>query len=165
MKKYKILIGIDGGMNTGVCIIDEPEQQVKFWKTNFWGLIKYLHYSENKKDMFVVIEDPSLIKCIFGDKSKLKKSKAYTAEIGSRVGNVKRETTLIIEYLKLVEIAFKAVPPLNNKGRGAGKMKAPEFEMKYGIGLTLNDHCRDAYKILFHNANINIQGKKLIKIK
>lgn len=135
---YTYYIGIDCGVNTGICVWDKSLKQmryiaslpihkamdeVKYWQRNGLGTI------------LVRIEDARLRKWIPQQKSE-------KAERGRRegAGSVKRDAKIWEDFLTDLSIPFELVPPEKNKT----KVKADYFKKLTGYTERTNSHSRDA---------------------
>lgn len=134
---YSYLIGIDPGVNTGICIwstrtkeimqlqsvpIHKAMETVKIWK-------------EFPGDIFVRVEDARQRKWIPWQKNE-------KAERGKRdgAGSVKRDAKIWEDFLTDIGIPFEMVAPKNNKT----KVRADYFNKLTGYTGKTNEHARDA---------------------
>lgn len=125
-----MLIGIDPGKQTGVCVYDTKTKIiVDLYETNFWGLIGLI---EIWKDEFFILEKPNS-KHVWHEAKTIKHAKV----IGANVGSVYREAELIEEYLKLKGYKHKTVHP-------KGKKTLEEFKLITGYKRNATEHERDA---------------------
>lgn len=138
MSNYKFYIGIDPGVNCGICVwsaedkqirairstkIHEAMEQVKFWHVSWPGKV------------FVRFEDARQRKWI-------PRQKTESAERGRRegAGSVKRDCSIWEDYLKSIGVPFEMVPPKNNKT----KVNADYFKKLTGWTGQTNEHSRDS---------------------
>lgn len=134
-----VLIGIDPGVQTGFCVIEdrdivivssglmtEIQDQVLEWK----------EYCERKgKGLRVYVEDARL--------RKWYPNKSHAVLQG--VGSVKRSSQLWESFLTLKEIDFEMVHPI----KGGTKWKADTFKRITGWEKRTNKHGRDAAMLIF----------------
>ncbi len=140
---YRFYIGIDTGVNTGLCIWSKPNKKihwldaykiheamdvVKDWVKNYPG------------DVFIRVEDARLRKWIPREKNA-------KDEAGRRegAGSVKRDAIIWEDFLKSIRAEFEMVAPKNNKT----KMKAEYFGKVTGWTEQTNEHTRDAAMLVF----------------
>lgn len=143
---HKILIGIDTGVNTGICVygrikkvfvslecgkIHNSMELVKIWYNAKQG-------SEDK--VFVRVEDARLRKWIPQQKNE-------KAELGraAGAGSVKRDAQIWEHFLTDLGVDFEMVAPKNNKT----KLDAVMFKRITGWQNKTNGHSRDAGMLVF----------------
>jgi TATA-box binding protein (TBP) (component of TFIID and TFIIIB) len=131
--KYQVMIGIDCGVNTGICVyipdtkylrlvatkkIHEAMDDVKYWKSVTPGGI------------LVRVEDARK-RTWFGKATK---------EVLQGAGSIKRDSKIWEDFLKDLNVDYEMVAPKNNKT----KLSAPVFSKMTGYPLPTNEHGRDA---------------------
>ena len=136
-KEAKILIGIDPGVNTGICIIRRGYgidiKTVSMLEA--MGMLLRLIEANERPDMFLRFEDAR--KRTWFDKSGPEKWQG--------AGSIKRDCQLWEEFCKRYGVAFEAVPPKNN----ATKLKADFFKKLTGHTEKTDEHGRDAAMLIF----------------
>jgi len=162
------IIGIDGGAKTGVAIVnpDAPKKKEieKLITTDFWGVMDIINdYRHNGYEVIVGVENPDLIKPLYNKKVRVGKNyiptrtavKAYAhnpkilnsvvnqiSAISQSVGKVKRESTLLIEFLTRANIEFYQVKPASRKwDKGIVK--------QLGYFGQSSEHSRDGLKMAY----------------
>ena len=141
--KYDYIIGIDVGVNTGICIWSRKHRQLVL--VDCMTILQAINYvsgfiSTDQKNVFVRIEDPRLRKWI-------PKQKEEKAERGRNrgAGSVMRDAQIWEEYLIAQKIPYELVAPKNNKT----KTTAPYFRQITGWKAPTNEHARDAAMLVF----------------
>lgn len=136
--KYKIIIGIDCGVNTGICVwitetktvrhiasvmIHQAMKSVVYWNDNYPGGVK------------VRVEDARKRKWIPRQKNE-------KAELGRRegAGSVKRDAKIWEDFLNDIRVDYEMVAPKNNKT----KVSACFFKKLTNYSGPTNEHGRDA---------------------
>ena len=125
----KIAIGIDPGLQTGVCIWNMQDQKIeKLCKTDFWGAIEILDRYQvktmvNEIDLKVFIENPAANKPVFQKRIAGIQEQRKINKIADNIGQNKKEGLLLIAYCHKRGIAYDAVTPKQSKLK-------PEFFMK-----------------------------------
>lgn len=141
MKNKSIYIGIDPGVDTGICIWDADKKVIVDLITlNFWSVIDLVLYYQKLKDtvLTVVVEDPNLNKAIHWNQKKSVGGLNAATKIAQNVGMNKKEASLILQYLKINDFQYKAIKPT------ARKVTASYFKQLTGYEKRTNQHCRDA---------------------
>lgn len=135
---YTYYIGIDCGVNTGICVWDKKLKQmryiaslpihkamdeIKYWQRNGLG------------EIFVRVEDARL-------RTWIPRQKNEKAERGRRIGagSVKRDAKIWEDFLTDLGIPFEMVAPKNNKT----KVDSEYFKKITGYDERTNTHERDA---------------------
>jgi hypothetical protein len=133
VKKFKYIIGIDPGVNTGVCVwitetrcirhlsdakIHDAMEIVKWFKEN------------NPGDVFVRVEDARK-RTWFG--------KAGPGQLQG-AGSIKRDCKIWEDFLESMHIEFEMVAPKNN----ITKLDAKRFKMISKYDGRTTEHSRDA---------------------
>ncbi len=137
----KIVIGIDPGISTRVCVWDTDNMKFLHFSTlSFWPTITVLskYRREYGDGLAVVIEDPNLNKAMhWGNKGSVKGFNPAT-KIAQNVGQNKKEAELIIKYLESNGVKFQAIKPTSKK------VNAEQFKSFSGYEGRTNQHVRDA---------------------
>lgn len=137
-RAYKILIGIDCGVNTGICVwltetktvrhissvmINHAMNSVVYWHHNYPGGVK------------VRVEDARKRKWI-------PRQATEKAERGRRegAGSVKRDAKIWEDFLEDIKVDYEMVAPKNNKT----KVNADFFKKISKYSGPTNEHGRDA---------------------
>jgi len=141
----KILIGIDPGVHTGICMMQDGKisllATVDFWKAI--DIIDSAYPICASTNLSVVIEDPSQNKPTFARSVEgLKKQ----SRISQNVGSNKREATLLIEYCKRNGIDVVAIKPTK---RSLTKLPAETFKKLTGWEGQSSEHSRDAAMLIW----------------
>ena len=161
----KIVIGIDPGRHTGICILGslgKKKHPPLLYTTSFWGCVgKLLNIKGfadlSKAEMHVYIEDPNINKPVFipwnGEAQSFNlvaarhpESMRHILPIALRksqdVGSNKRDARLLMEFMDVERIAFTAVRP-------GKKLAAKEFGNITGYKKRTSQHERDAMMLAF----------------
>jgi hypothetical protein len=138
MTNYTYYIGIDPGVNTGICVwsaadrhirvirsakIHEAMNEVLFWRTAWPGKV------------FVRFEDARQRKWIPRQKNERAEKGLWAG-----AGSVKRDCTIWEDYLTSIGVPFEMVAPKNNRT----KVAADYFKKLTGWPDKTNEHSRDA---------------------
>lgn len=135
---HTILVGIDTGVNTGICVYSRTEKKILSLDTvkihQALTLVKLTH-ELNAGRLFVRVEDARLRKWVPRQKNE-------SAERGRRegAGSVKRDASVWEDFLTDMEIPFEMVAPKNN----ATKMKPDFFKKITKWEGKTTSHSRDA---------------------
>lgn len=136
--KYTYYIGIDCGVNTGICVWDSARKKMQYLNSlpihKAMDEVKYWQrYSVDK--IFVRVEDARLRKWVPHEKNE-------KAERGRRegAGSVKRDAKIWEDFLNDIGIPYELVAPKDNKT----KVDAEYFKKLTGYDKRTNDHERDA---------------------
>lgn len=149
-KKHKVnvYIGIDTGVHTGIAIWNSSLKKfTKLLTLDFWGCINLLELEKvvNDNNFMVYIEDPTQNKPIFKNKL-VGKEVASQLKIAQNVGSVKRETSLMIEWMRDNDIAHIAVKPTK---KTLSKLTSENFQHYTGYLGVCSQHARDAAMLVF----------------
>ena len=131
--KKKYIIGIDTGVNTGVCIYDAEKKEVVLMKTV--SILKAFKHIEKiaKEVKLIIVEDARQVRF------NLDRAKAQGA------GSVKRDCQIWEEFVGINEISNMFVRP-NKK---ITKINAKTFKQITGYTERTNEHNRDAYMLIY----------------
>lgn len=136
-RKYQALIGIDTGTNTGFAIWNRTTKSfveistLKIHQAIF--RIKEMH--DNGQSILVRVEDARKRKW-FGNAGREKLQGA---------GSVKRDASVMEDFLKDYNIPFELVAPKSNKT----KLDAKQFKQITGFTGITNVHGRDAAMMVY----------------
>lgn len=129
------VIGIDPGKTTGFADYDVDAGElclVESW--SFWLTFEFVLSFYDRSSTLVIVEDASLISPTFHHAAHSEAAKAMTSQ---RVGQVKRESQLLIEGLRRAGFFVQGVKP-------RGKINATQFQRLTGWQGRTNQHSRDA---------------------
>lgn len=138
MKIYKYYIGIDCGVNTGICVWSREDKRIRHIATvrihEAMEGVKFWHKT-NPGGVFVRVEDARKRKWI-------PKQKDEKAERGRRegAGSVKRDALIWEDFLESLNVPFEMVAPKNNKT----KVEADFFKKLTHYNGSTSTHARDA---------------------
>ena len=140
----QVIIAIDPGQSNGVAIFEQNAENngyyLKELKTlSFWDLINFITVVFDVGGVLFLVEDANLNKPVFSKDMSL----YQVIKKAQSVGAVKRETSLLIEYLKMDNLPFEQIRPLRGAKDTARKRA---FIIDTGIERS-NQHVRDAYFI------------------
>lgn len=137
-KLYKYYIGIDTGVQTGMCIWDREEKEITIIST-----VKIHHAIKDVENwvrawpgqIYVRVEDARLRKWIPEEENE-------KAERGRRegAGSVKRDASIWEDFLTDLGVDFEMVAPKNNKT----KVTADYFKNLTRYTGSTSKHARDA---------------------
>lgn len=135
---YKYYIGIDPGVNTGLCVWSSEDKQIRTLHS-----VKIHEAMQHVK--FMVASWPGKVFVRFEDARQRKwipRQKNERAEKGlwAGAGSIKRDCTIWEDYLTSIGVPFEMVAPKNNKT----KVKADYFNKLTGWTGKTNEHARDA---------------------
>lgn len=137
-KKHRYYIGIDTGVQTGLCIWDRQEKRIYRLETtklhHAWELVKY-YYTTNPGDVKVCVEDPRL--AVFGRRSDLYKAQG--------AGSVKRDAKAWEDFLKDLGVDFEMVRP----DSAITKLDDQTFRKVTGWTGKTSSHARDAAMLVY----------------
>lgn len=142
-KQYKYYIGIDCGVNTGICAWSKEDKQIFYLDTlrihKAMDLVRNWH-AHYPGEIMVRVEDARLRKWVPWQKNE-------KAERGVRegAGSVKRDAIIWEDFLTDLGIPFEMVAPKNNKT----KVTAQYFQQMTGYNGTTSEHARDAAMLVF----------------
>lgn len=133
--KYKLIIGIDTGVNTGWAVWSADKKELKEVETIYLheAILRMNKISEYH-EIYVRIEDARLRKYFTGGKEK-----------AQGVGSVKRDAKILEDFCKDKGIAYEMVAPKNNKT----KTSAEFFKKITGWSGRTSEHARDAAMLCF----------------
>lgn len=147
MKSKGIYIGIDPGVDTGVCVWDADQQTILRLDTlGFWSVIGLLSAYKNQHGelLSVVIEDPNLNKAMHWQQKKSVRGFNPATKIAQNVGQNKKEAELIIKYLEANQFSYEAIRPVTRK------IGARVFKHLSGYKDRTNQHVRDAAMLVIN---------------
>lgn len=133
--KPRYLIGIDPGVKTGLAVWDR--QKKSFHAIETTNIVSAMVCVDGfpRNDIEVWFEDARLRKW-FGNSGREKLQGA---------GSIKRDCSIWEEFVKLLDIPYKAIPPKNN----TTKTKAEYFYKITGWSGRTSEHARDAAMLVF----------------
>lgn len=135
MNKYRFIIGIDTGVNTGFAVWDRQERKFKeVCSTHIHRAMLSVNY--RKEDGILVRVEDARQRKWFGNSGK---------EQLQGAGSVKRDAKIWEDFLKDLNVDFEMVAPKNNKT----KLDAKKFKMITGWNEPTNEHSRDAAMLCF----------------
>lgn len=136
MKYKSYAIGIDPGVNTGLCVWSKEEKKIISLESVaiHEALNKVLIMTQHG-ELFVRLEDARL-------RSWIPRQKTEKAEFGKRegAGSVKRDCKIWEDFLTDHGIPFELVPPKNNRT----KITSDYFKKLTKWTGRTNSHMRDA---------------------
>lgn len=142
--KHTIIIGIDTGVNTGICVYERRKKVFFSLQSTMIHLAINLvtNYCQlDSSHVFVRVEDARLRKWIPRQKNeKAERGRAAGA------GSVKRDAGIWEDFLIDMRIDHQMVAPKNNKT----KMDSVMFKRITGWDKTTNEHSRDAAMLVFN---------------
>lgn len=142
-KIYKYYIGIDCGVNTGICVWSREDKLIRHIATvrihEAMEGIKFWHKS-NPGQVFVRVEDAR-------KRTWIPWQKDEKAERGKRegAGSVKRDAIIWEDFLEWLKVPFEMVAPKNNKT----KVSADYFKKLTKYTGSTSEHARDAAMLVF----------------
>lgn len=138
IRLYKYYIGIDCGVDTGICVWSREDKRIRHIATvrihEAMEGVKFWHQT-NPGDVFIRIEDAR-------KRTWIPEQKDEKAERGRRegAGSVKRDAIIWEDYLQWLGVDFEMVAPKNNRT----KVSAEYFKnLTKHTGRT-TEHGRDA---------------------
>jgi hypothetical protein len=135
MNKYRFIIGIDTGVNTGFAVWDRQEKKLlEVCCIEIHRAMLSVNY--RREDGILVRVEDARQRTWFGEKSNEKLQGA---------GSVKRDCKIWEDFLKDLGVDFEMVAPKNNKT----KLDAKKFKMITGWKEPTNEHSRDAAMLVF----------------
>lgn len=135
---HKIFIGIDCGVNTGLCIWDKSKKEIVVLCTmKIHEAIKTVEcwHVIHDTDVFVRVEDARL-RTWFGKAGK---------EQLQGAGSIKRDSGIWDDFLKDLGVDYEMVPPKKNKT----KLNSERFKQITGYTDKTNEHARDAAMLVY----------------
>lgn len=134
------VIGIDPGQQTGFADYDVSAGNlciVETWR--FWVAYEMAVNFYDRSRTLAIVEDASLISPTFHHSAFTEAAKAKTSQ---RVGQVKRESQLLIEGLRRAGFVVQGV-------KAQGKVNAAQFQKLTGWQGRTSSHARDAAMLAF----------------
>jgi hypothetical protein len=135
---YKYYIGIDCGVNTGICVWSQEDKRIRHIATvrvhEAMEGVKFWH-SANPGNVFVRVEDARKRTWVPWQKNE-------KAERGRRegAGSVKRDAIIWEDFLGWLKVDFEMVAPKNNKT----KVTSEHFKQLTKYSGSTSEHARDA---------------------
>lgn len=143
-QKEKILIGIDPGINNGVCLVIDSKIEVLV-TLHFWQVIEVLSSfkkpNDNDMDVHVYLEYPNYNKPTFQKKGA--DTQAAVNKISQNVGGNKAYAHLIYTFCVKEGISVTRVKPTSKKLDAATFAKITKY-----TGRT-SQHARDAAMLIY----------------
>ncbi len=134
-----LLIGVDPGSTTGVSVVtvDNPRQIKALYTMDFWSLFNLLNMQKDTLTRIcqIYIEQPSLIKAMYGRHSKATNAQRVAWNVGSNA----REGILLRDGLRNLGYTVFDVRPVGRK-----KWTSEDFQAATGYPDHSNQHVRDA---------------------
>lgn len=139
--KYRYLIGIDTGVNTGYAVWDMETGDL--WDVQTLTITQALH-------LVKAFSEAYRIKVFFEDARQrrwIPDTRELGREMGRRqgAGSVKRDCRIWEDFCKENRIRFEAVPPARNRT----KLSAEAFRRLTGWQGRTSQHARDAAMLVF----------------
>lgn len=129
--KYRYVIGIDPGVNTGISFWSIDRQQLlSVGCGGFIAVQEMIKLLPNRNEYFIRFEDARQRRW-FGSKGR---------EALQGAGSIKRDCQLWEDFLRREGFAFEMVPPARNKT----KLDAATFRKITGWKGITNEHARDS---------------------
>lgn len=141
--QYDYILGIDPGSSNGFICYDKSANYRFPVTADFFKLLKIVDGFQFDKRL-ILIENPNLNKPTF---KRPNQNNFQMLKIAQNVGMNKAYATLIIEYCKLNNIAYKEVRPVTKK------WTQKEFQERTGIEKRTSQHVRDAAKLIYEYLN------------
>lgn len=142
MKKYKVYIGIDCGVSTGIAIWNKDIQVLTVASVMIHNAMYQVKYAKSVwgDNLFVRVEDARKRKWI----PKMPNS---SRERGRRegAGSIKRDAKIWEDFLTDIGVDFEMVAPKNNKT----KLTAELFKKITWYQGETNSHSRDAGMLVY----------------
>jgi hypothetical protein len=136
MKRYDYYIGIDCGVNTGMCVWDAKDKNIWFiGTTNIHTAMEEVKRFSKTAKIMVRVEDARQRKW-FGNTGRERLKGA---------GSVSRDAKIWEDYLKYLNVDFEMVAPKNNKT----KMSAETFKKYTNYSGSTSVHARDAAMLVY----------------
>jgi hypothetical protein len=144
LTKFRVLIGIDPGVKTGIAVWDRLRKGFSLVETiSIVNAQNYLLIQKGEwKNIFIRIEDARLRKWFGGADQRMERSGAGIRE---GIGSVKRDCQIWEEFCLFHGIEFELVEPKNNKT----KLDAKLFANYTGWKARTSEHSRDAAMLVF----------------
>ena len=148
VRKKTYYIGIDGGKHCGFAVWNKQTRKFEALKTFlFWDCIMALglylkKYLAEKSEVIIIIEDVTQISATFSKHKEGITNQAELDKISQHVGNVKRDTQLIMEYCERNKLKMYKVVP---SAKTYTKLTQEKFNYLSGwAGKAVSQHARDA---------------------
>ncbi|HXR84308.1 MAG TPA: hypothetical protein VN722_08370 [Hanamia sp.] len=137
MNKYRYIIGVDTGVNTGIAVWDRKLKKFEIIQTvAIHKAMEFVSvFSAKEEKCFIRVEDARK-RTWFGKSGR---------EQLQGAGSVKRDAKVWEDFLTDLGVAFEMVAPKDNKT----KLDAKKFCMITGWRETTNEHGRDAAMLTF----------------
>ena len=140
MNKYKYHIGIDTGVQTGICVWSRFDKRIRHLATvkihEAMLAVKTWH-EQNAGQVKVRVEDARKRKW-FGDAGRSQLQGA---------GSIKRDAKIWEDFLTDLGVEFEMVAPKNNRT----KLNAETFKRMTGYAGGSSEHARDAAMLVYGN--------------
>lgn len=136
--KYTYYIGIDCGVNTGICVWNSEDKIIRHISTvrihEAMERVKFWH-NTNPGKVFVRVEDARKRTWVPWQKNEKE-------ERGKRegAGSVKRDAIIWEDYLEFLKVPYEMVAPKNNKT----KVDHSYFKKLTKYSGSTSEHARDA---------------------
>ena len=140
--KYRYMIGIDPGVNTGIAIWDAQQGNLlAVFSATITKAMEYIQetVSEHPYECYVIVEDARL--------RNIYRSNDYQQGVGS----VKRDCSIWEGYLKENDIPYLMRKPVNTK------VPAAAFASLTKWTIQTNNHARDAAMIVYGHSGFVIK--------
>ena len=138
-------IGIDPGVDTGFAVWDcEKKEYSQLSTLDFWQVIDLLleYKNQYQQRLVVVVEDATQNKPTFRLGTNIKENDRKAQNVGS----LKRETSLLIEWLDKHKIPYRRIRPSRYTYT---KLSAEVFTQITGYQGRSSSHSRDAAMLVF----------------
>ena len=135
---YKYYIGIDPGVNTGICVWSVSDKEIRILHSCkiHEAIITVKSWTDAwPGKIFVRFEDARQRKWIPRQKNERAEKGLWAG-----AGSVKRDCTIWEDYLTSIGVPFEMVAPKNNRT----KVTAEYFNKLTGWTGKTNEHARDA---------------------
>lgn len=136
---HNIFIGIDCGVNTGICVWNKEKkaiEDIRTIKIHTALSVVFDLYVIHGPLLFVRVEDARL-RTWFGKAGK---------EQLQGAGSIKRDSLIWDDFLKDLGVDYEMVPPKKNKT----KLNAERFKQITGYTGKTNEHARDSAMLVFN---------------
>lgn len=152
----KMIIGLDPGVTTGMCLFDPTDNRVLEVRTfDFWEAYSCLA-TYNIKTCRVVIEAP-VKTAMYGrqEANAEKGGKGYGNRMMANAASNAREAELLADGLERLGFEVKRVRPIrrgkDKDGNKLGKITPAELKEETGYEDRTNQHVRDAIMLVWKN--------------
>lgn len=142
MKKYRYYIGIDTGVNTGICVWDAGTKLIRYIETIsiHKAMNEIKSFANCDGSLFVRVEDARLRKWI---PKMLTERRERGRNQGA--GSVMRDAKIWEDFLTDLGVDFEMVAPKNNKT----KLNAEAFRKMTGYQGKTTEHARDSAMLVY----------------